>query len=198
MESSHSAVPSGMLTTLLIVTGLILFIWHLIIHPEPQLEDPGPLPAVQTEGIAPFVVVASRHDDDAAVGFTVVVHERDRRHFYRHLRRIAIERGWYPHQAGKEQRLVVPEADLRLLSEMASDPIGWVRRNGDGNVAPTERPTDEGQLVNVVVSVKGRMLSGGLRVAAITLWVLSILPAMVFVARLCPVQNPPDGKSRGA
>ncbi len=197
MDESKSPLPSGMLMTLLIVTGLILFVWHLIIHPEPQLEDPGPLQAVQIEGIAPFVAVASRHDDDAAVRFTAVVHERDRRHFYRHLRRIAIERGWYLHRTGKEQRLVVPEADLHLLREMESDPIGWVRRNVDGNVAPTERPTAEAQLVNVVVSVRGRILSGGLRVAAIGLWVLSILPAMVFVGHLWPIQDSPDSKPTG-
>ena len=171
---------------LMVLTGLGLFIWHLAIHPDPQPNDPGPFPPVRVDGIAPFVAVASQHDDDAAVGFTASLHQWDNHNFVSHLRHIAVKRGWYPHQSGEGQSLVVPETDLHLLYEMEADPIGWVRRHGDRNPAPTLGPADETRLVNVVVWVDGEELSGILRILAIALWVLAAFPTMVFLGRLLP------------
>ena len=191
MQESKSPAPPCLLMTLMVLTGLGIFLWHLAIHPEPQLADPGPLPPIPTRGIAPFVAVAARHDDGAAVGFTAVVHQRDRENFGFHLDHIAIKQGWYPHRAGEEQSLVVPEADLHLLYEMERAPIDWVRRHG-GDVAPSARSTDQARLVNVTVRIKGQLLSGALRGVAITLWVLAIFPGMAFLGRLGCEPEPPD------
>lgn len=60
---------------LMILIGLGLLIWHLAIYPDPPLNDPAPLRPVRVEGIAPFVAVASQHDDGAAVGFTASLHQ---------------------------------------------------------------------------------------------------------------------------
>ena len=128
MQESRSPVPPFLLMTTLVLAGMGLFLWHMAIHPDPQLIDPGPLPPLQTQGIAAFVAVAARHDDGAAVPFTTVVHKRDRANFLRHLDHVAINRGWYPHRAGEEQSLVVPEADLHVLYDMERDPVDWVRR----------------------------------------------------------------------
>ncbi len=191
MQESKSPLPPFLLMTFMVLTGLGLFLWHLAIHPDAQLADPGPLPPLQTQGIAPFVAVASRHNDAAAVPFTAVVHKRDRAHFRNHLAHIAIKRGWYPHRAGAERSLVVPEADLHLLYDMERDPIGWLRQHG-GDLNPSARSTDKAQLVNVTVRVKGQPLSGALRGIAVTLWVLAIFPGLHFLGRLCDEPNPPQ------
>ena len=190
MQDSKSPVPPFLLMTLLVLTGLGLFFWHLAIHPEAQLTDPGPLPP-QTEGIAPFVAVASRHDDCAAVPFTAVVHKRDRANFRHHLDHVAVRRGWYPHRAGAERSLVVPEADLHLLYDMERDPIGWLRQHG-GDLTPAAPPADADQLVNVSVRVKGQPLSGALRGIAVTLWVLAIFPGLHFLGRMAGEPDPPE------
>lgn len=189
MQQSKSAVPPFLLMTLLVLTGLGLFLWHLAIHPDAQFADPGPLPPLQTQGIAPFVAVAARHNDCAAVPFTAVVHQRDRANFLRHLDHIAIQRGWYPHRAGDDQSLVVPEADLHLLYDMEPDPIGWVHRHY-GDLTSSAPSTDA--LVNVAVKVKGQLLSGALRGIAVTLWVLAIFPGLHFLGRLYDEPDPPQ------
>ena len=183
MKQEKSPAGPGALMTLMVLAGLGLFVWHLVIHPEDRLTDPGPSPPVRAEGIAPFVAVASRHDDGAAVGFTAVVHHRDQFDFIGHLRHIAVQRGWYPHRSGEGYALVVPETELHLLYEMEADPIGWAHRHGDGGLDPVPRPTDESRLVNAVVWVEGQVLSGILRILAIALWVLAIFPAMDFLCR---------------
>ena len=194
MQPTKSPVPAFLLMTLLALTGLGLFLWHLAIHPDPQLIDPGPLPSLRTQGIASFVAVASRHHDGAAVPFTVVVHQRDRANFRRHLDRIAVQRGWYPHRAGEEQSLAVPEAELHLLYDMERDPIDWVRSQGD-NLATFAPMTDAEQLVNVTVRVKGRLLSGALRVVAIAVWVLAAFAGLHFLGRLGCESDPPEDAS---
>ena len=191
MQQPKSPVPPFLLMTLLVLAGLGLFLWHLTIHPQAQLADPGPLPPLQVQGIAPFVAVAARHDDCAAVPFTAVVHQRDRRNFRIHLDHIAIKRGWYPHRLGDDQSLVVPEADLHWLHDMERDPIDWVRRRGD-DLTPAARPMDAARLVNVSVRVKGQLLSGTLRGVAVTLWVLAIFPGLHFLGRLAGEPKPPQ------
>ena len=191
MQESKSPAPPFFLMTLLVLTGLGLFLWHLAIHPEAQLADPGPLPPLQTQGLAPFVAVASRHDDGAAIAFTAVVHQRDRANFARHLDHVAIRQGWYPHRAGDDRSLVVPEADLHLLYDMESDPIDWVRRHG-GDLTPVAHLADQAKLVNVRVQIKGQLLSGALRGVAITLWVLAIFPGLAFLGRLGCEPYPPQ------
>lgn len=191
MQNSKSPAPPFLLMTTLLLAGLGLFLWHLAIHPQAQLADPGPLPPFQTQGIAPFVAVAAHHNDYAAVPFTAVVHKRDRANFVLHLQHIAVNRGWYPHRAGDDQSLVVPEADLHLLYDMENDPIDWVRRHGDA-LTPSTRPTDEAQLVNVTIRVKGQLLSGALRGVAITLWVFAVFPGLHFLGRLGPQTDPPQ------
>ncbi len=197
MQKSKSPLPPFLLMTLIVLTGLGLFLWHLAIHPDAQLAEPGPLPPFQTQGIALFVAVASRHDDYAAVPFTAVVHKRDRANFRHHLDHIAVKRGWYPHRAGAERSLVVPEADLHLLYEMERDPIGWLRQHG-GDLPTTAYPADEARLVNVAVKVKGRPLSGALRGIAVTLWVLAIFPGLHFLGRLVDEPDPPEDTTTDA
>ena len=194
MQKPKSPTPAFLLMTLLALTGLGLFLWHLAIHPDPQLIDPGSLPPLRTQGIAPFVAVASRHHDGAAVPFTVVVHQRDRANLRRHLDRIAINRGWYPHRAGEEQSLVVPEGDLQLLYDMERDPVDWVRSHGD-SLAMSAPMTDAAKLVNVTVRVKGRLLSGALRVLAIAVWVLAAFAGLHFLGRLGCESEPPEDAS---
>ncbi len=92
MEQEERPDGPGAIMILIVLTGLGLFIWHVTIHPDPQLNDPGPLPPVRVEGIPPFVAVASQHDDRAAVGFTASVHQRDRHNFVSHLHHIAVQR----------------------------------------------------------------------------------------------------------
>ena len=198
MQEPESPMGPGLLMALLIAAGLALFVWHLVIHPDPQLDHPGPLPPAPTEGLAPLVAVANLHDDDTAVVFTAEVHQRDRKHFRRHLEHIAIRRGWYPHRAGREQSLVVPEAGLHLLHEMERDPIGWVRRQSEHEPTPSARPVDKGRLVNVVVRINVRNLSGSLRATAIALWVISVIPALVFVGRLQSAPDPREDQPNGA
>ena len=191
MQRPKSPLPPFLLMTFMVLTGLVFFLWHLAIHPDAQLADPGPLPPFQSQGIAPFVAVASRHDDYAAVPFTAVVHKRDRANFRHHLDHVAVKRGWYPHRAGAERSLVVPEADLHLLYDMERDLIGWLRQHG-GDLPPTARPVDEAQLVNVTVRVKGQPLSGALRGIAVTLWVLAVFPGLHFLGRLVGEPDPPE------
>ena len=170
---------SSLLTLVLVLAGLILYGWHLAIHPEPQLSDPGePIPR-RIQGVAALVSVANRHDDDAALRFIARVHGRDRGDFRRHLSRIAVQRGWYLHGVGSCQRLVVPEADIRTLRAVEVDPIDWVRRHDGGSAsAGTFREVD---LVNTVVCVRADLRSGVLRGLAIGLWALAVLPALVFL-----------------
>ena len=191
MQDSKSPVPPFLLMTLLVLTGLGLFLWHLAIHPDAQLTEPGPLPQLRTQGIASFVAVATRHDDCAAVPFTAVVHKRDRDNFRRHLDHVAIQRGWYPHRAGDDQSLVVPEDDLQLLYDMERDPIGWVRRHGAG-LSQSAPSADSAQPVNVTVRVKGQLLSGALRGVAITLWVFAVFAGLHFLGRLVCEPDPPQ------
>ena len=194
MQDSKSPMPPFLLMILMVLTGLGLFVWHLAIHPDAQLTDPGPLPPIRSRGIAPFVAVATRHDDGAAVAFTARVHQRDRDNFGRHLDHVAVRQGWYPHRAGDDRSLVVPEADLHLLYDMESDPIDWVRRHG-GDVTPTAALTDEAKLVNVSVRIKGQLLSGALRGLAITFWVLAIIPGLAFLGHLCSESDPPEDQA---
>lgn len=142
--------------------------------------------------------MANLHDDDTAVVFTAVVHQRDRKHFRRHLDHIAIKRGWYPHRAGRARSLVVPEADLHLLHEMERDPVGWVHRQNAPESIPSAHPVDANRLVNVLVRINGRHLSGSLRATAIALWVISIMPALVFLARLRSVPDAVEDQPKGA
>ena len=51
------------------------------------------------------------------------VYGRDCSNFHRHLRRIAVQRGWYPDDGGAGQGLVAPETDLHLPQQMQADPI---------------------------------------------------------------------------
>ena len=126
----------GLITLIVLLAGTALSVtalygWHLAIHPEPQLDRSiGPV-LRRTEGSAALVAVASRREDAAALGFNAKVHGRDCSNFHRHQRRIAAQRGWYPHDGGAGQGLVAPEADLHLPQQMEADPIGWVRRHAD-------------------------------------------------------------------
>ena len=174
-------VPAAV-TLAMLLAGLALFAWHLAIHPEPQLTEPAEEVPLRTEGIAALVAVASRHDDDVALGFNAEVHGRDMRNFRRHLRHNALRQGWYPHDGGKCQSLVVPEADLHLLYEMEQDPIAWVHRYGAEPASV--RVFQERDLVNASVCAGGQRLSGALRVLAIVVWVLSIVPGLIFLADL--------------
>ena len=195
MRMEKLITGSSLLTLVMVLAGLALYGWHLAIHPAPKLTDPGePLPR-RTEGVAALVAVANLHDDDAALRFTARVHGRDRGNFRRHLRRIAVQRGWYLHDGGSCQRLVVPEADLLRLQAVEVDPIDWVRRHDGGSAsAGTFREAD---LVNAVVCVRADLRSGVLRGLAIGLWALATLPALVFLGDLFvePTLNrrPPKG-----
>ena len=179
MRIERLITGSSVLTIVMALAGVILYGWHLAIHPEPQLSDPGEPAPRRTEGVATLVAVANRHNDAAAVRFTARVHGRDRDNFHRHLRRIAVQRGWYSHGGGSCQRLVVPEADLPRLQAMEVDPIDWVRRHAGGIAsAGTFQETD---LVNAAVCVRADLRSGVLRGLAIALWTLATLPALVFL-----------------
>ena len=195
MRIERLITGSSVLTLVMALAGLALYGWHLAIHPEPRLSDPGEPAPRSAQGVAVLVAVANRHDDDAALRFTAHVHGRDRGNFRRHLRRIAVQRGWYPHGGGSCQRLVVPEADLPELRAVEVDAIDWVRRHNGGSVsANTFREAD---LVNVVVCVRVDLWSGVLRGLAIGLWALATLPALVFLGDLFvePALNrrPPRG-----
>ena len=182
MHIEKLVTRSSVLTCVMVLAGLALYGWHLAIHPEPQLSDPGEPAPRRTEGVAVLVAVANRHDDDAALRFTARVHGRDRGNFRRHLRRIAVQRGWYPHDGGSCQRLVVPEADLIRLQAVEVNAIDWVRRHVGGGVsASTFREAD---LINAVVCVRADLRSGVLRGLAIALWALATLPALVFLGDL--------------
>ena len=111
--------------------------------------------------------------------FTARVHGRDRGNFRRHLRRIAVQQGWYPHGVGSCQRLVVPEADLLRLRAVEIDPVDWVRDHAGGSVSAAT--FQEADLVNAVVCVRVDLRSGALRGLAIALWVLAALSALVFL-----------------
>ena len=198
MQEAESSTGPGLLMALLVAAGLALFVWHLVIHPDAQLDHPGPLPSGHVEGLAPFVAVANLHDDDTAVIFTAVVHARDRQHFRRHLDHIAMQLGWYPHRAGLERSLVVPESDLHLLREMERDAIGWVRRQNALEPIPSPRPVDQSQLVNVVVRTNVQHLSGSLRATAIAIWALSFFPAVTFADRLRSVPGSAGCEPKGA
>ena len=187
-------VPAAV-TLAMLLAGLALFAWHLAIHPEPQLTEPAEDVPLRTEGIAALVAVASRHDDDVALGFDPVVHGRDLRNFRRHLRHIALRQGWYPHDGGACRSLVAPEADLHLLYEMERDPVAWVHRYG-GEPASV-RVFQERDLVNASVCAGGQRLSGALRVLAIVVWVLSIVPGLIFLADLGD-ERPSDRRSARA
>ena len=175
----------------LALAGVILYGWHLAIHPEPQLSEPeaGPVPR-RVEGMAAMVAVANRHDDDTALRFSASVHGRDRRNFRRHLSNIATLNGWYPHDRGRCQALVVPEADLPMLLEMEADPVGWVQRQSPE--ATSTRTFQEAELLNASVCVRGNLRSGALRVLAIFLWVVAIFPALGVLVNLVP-DPPSDG-----
>ena len=173
---------SSLLTLALALAGVIFYGWHLAIHPEPQLTDPGEPAPRRTEGVAALVAVANRHDDGAALRFTARVHGRDRDNFRRHLRRIATQRGWYPHGVGSCQRLVVPEDDLPELRALEVDPVDWVRNHAGESISA--RIFREADLVNAVVCVRADLLSGTLRGLAIALWALATLPALVFLGDL--------------
>ena len=179
MPMERLITGSSLLTIVMALAGLLLYGWHLAIHPDPQLSDPGQPPLRSTQGVAALVAVANRHDDDAALRFTARVHGRDRGNFRRHLRLIAVQRGWYLHDGGSCQRLVVPEADLIRLRAVEVDPIGWVRSHGGGSVST--RTFREADLVNAMVCVRADLLSGVLRGLAIGLWALATLPALVFL-----------------
>ena len=158
---------SSRLTLMRVPAGLILYGWHLAIHPEPQLTDPEAPASRKTQGVAALVAVASRHDDDAALRFTARIHGRDQRNFRLHLHRIAVQRSWYPHDVGSCQPLVVPEADLPGLRAVNVDPIDWVRCHAGGSVSA--RTFREADLVNATVCVRADLLSGALCGLAIVL-----------------------------
>ena len=179
MRIERLVTGSSVLTLVMLLAGVILYGWHLAIHPEPLLTDPGEPPPRSTQGVAALVAVANRHDDDAALRFTAHVHGRDRGNFRRHLRRIAVQRGWYPHGEGNCQRLVVPEADLPELRAVEVDTIDWVRR--DARESASASKFREADLVNAVVCVRADLWSGVLRGLAIGLWALATLPALVFL-----------------
>ena len=104
------------------------------------------------------------------------------RNFRRHLRHNALRQGWYPHDGGKCRSLVVPEADLHLLYEMEQDPIAWVHRYG---AEPAYvRVFQERDLVNASVCTQANLLSGTLRILAIVVWVLSIIPGLMILGNV--------------
>ena len=71
MRMEKLITGSSLLTLVMVLAGVILYGWHLAIHPEPQLTDPGEPASRRTEGVAALVAVANRHEDDAALRFTV-------------------------------------------------------------------------------------------------------------------------------
>ena len=132
MRMEKLVTGSSLLTLMMTLAGIILYGWHLAIHPEPQLTDPGaPVPR-RAGGMATLAAVANRHDDDAALRFTARVHGRDEHNFRLHLRRVAIQRGWYLHDGGGCQRHQALAADLPRLRAVEVVPIGWVQNHAGG------------------------------------------------------------------
>ena len=90
------------------------------------------------------------------------VYGRDCSNFHRHLRRIAVQRGWYPRDGpGRHADEAVPV-----------------------------RTFDETELVNTTVCARVNYTSGARRILAIVLWAVAAVPALVFLGNLCPETMP--------
>ena len=189
----------GAITALMLGIGIALFAWHLAIHPDRQLEKPDHEVPSRSGGLAALIAVASRHNDETAVRFTPVVHTREYRNYHRHLRNAAAHLGWYAHDRGKCQSLVLPERDLHMLHAMESDPVGWV--SNYGNMAASDPPATEPELVNAAVCAWPNMLSGFLRVMAILTWLSTLIPGFILLAALVShmpyTQDPSPSSTQG-
>ena len=107
-KDKHIVVPAKV-TLIVLLAGTALYGWHLAIHPEPQLDRLiGPV-LPRTEDIAPFVAVASRHEDGACQ--SLVAPEADL-HLLREVQadpmagRVAMSMGVLPVRTFDEMELV--------------------------------------------------------------------------------------------
>lgn len=120
----------GAITPTLLLAGALCILWDDNNKLEPLITQPGHETRQRTEGLSVMVSAANRHQDSTAVPYPVVINRPDVDNFKLHVRNIARERGWYPHESNSRNipLLVVPESDLHVLQEMQEDPASWAQR----------------------------------------------------------------------
>ena len=187
--------PTAIGAVVLALIGGAFCAWHVLVHPEPQLDYPDSRLSVRPEGLSQLVTAANEHRTKTAVFFKTRLHMVDKDQFVIHLYNIAAQRGWYPHGGGKRYALVVPEADLPVLYELSDDPVAWVNRYADQD----RRAPPAGDLnpVNVRVKVCTARGSAVPMIFAVLIWVLSAVLVIGVVNRLLEIEPATPGDEPG-